>query len=372
MSESRIPRGRSSWIPEPHQQQLLQCALGKGSQALAEWERWMSRIGSVERADPSCQRLLPLVTWNLERQGWKGGMERDILYGTLKKTWFQNQLILHHIHRLAGGFSSRGIPLIFLKGAAMITGYYPLPRLRPMGDIDVLVPRHQLKAADRILRNLRWIPADRLVLPRENSVQRILFNACAYAHPEGLRCDLHWNLLKHYNFPGADGEVWHSPRKARVKGRQLLTLRPEDQLLHILEHALYWKQTRPVHWVADALMVLRSCPRLDRAYFFSRVGRVYLEPLVREMLRYLREYFPGDFPSGFRLPLRPSPPAGTELKLYRNLGYKNPGWWRRANRYRLRIRMVKKEYRFVSGFWMMLRFLILKIFGLRKQTSITL
>lgn len=367
MTEYSSPGEHSSWIPEPHQLQLLQCALGREKRVLDVWEGWLSAARSPEKIDPSCQRLLPLVTWNLKRLGWRGAVEWNTLSGTLKKTWFQNQLILHQMARLAGAFARQGIPLMFLKGAAMITGYYPDPRLRPMGDIDILVPRHQRAGADHILQTFRWTHLNRSFSSEKGSIQRILFNSCTYIHPEGPGCDLHWNIFKHYNFSGADNPVWESPRQVRVKEQPILILQPEEQLLHTLEHALYWENNRPVYWVADALMVLKSCPNLDWDYFFTRSRRIYLFTLVREMVQYLNDYFPGFFPGRFSLPPVPSSPTEIELKLYRNLCYKNPGSWRRANRYLLRTRIFIKENRSESGLLMLLRLLLFMLRGLVKR-----
>jgi hypothetical protein len=50
--------------------------------------------------------------------------------------------------------AAAGIPALWLKGAALAVSVYPQPTLRPMDDLDVLVPHEQGEAALRVMQGI--------------------------------------------------------------------------------------------------------------------------------------------------------------------------------------------------------------------------
>ena len=58
-------------------------------------------------------------------------------------------------------FNKRKIDSALLKGAALLHVLYPLPELRPMGDIDILVSPQQVDHAQQCLRDLGYTAEDR-------------------------------------------------------------------------------------------------------------------------------------------------------------------------------------------------------------------
>ena len=60
------------------------------------------------------------------------------------------------VDQLLAAFATVGIPIIFLKGAALAHRIYPSPELRPMVDIDVLIDPADTERAVAITRGLGY------------------------------------------------------------------------------------------------------------------------------------------------------------------------------------------------------------------------
>ena len=60
------------------------------------------------------------------------------------------------VTEMLDAFERHSIEAILLKGAALAWMIYPSPALRPMSDVDVLVPRAAADSAQRVLRGLRY------------------------------------------------------------------------------------------------------------------------------------------------------------------------------------------------------------------------
>lgn len=54
--------------------------------------------------------------------------------------------------------SEAGIPALWLKGIALASTVYPEPALRPMGDLDVLIPYAQRERALEVVTSLEYVP----------------------------------------------------------------------------------------------------------------------------------------------------------------------------------------------------------------------
>ncbi|HEX5580896.1 MAG TPA: nucleotidyltransferase family protein, partial [Gemmatimonadaceae bacterium] len=55
---------------------------------------------------------------------------------------------------------ARRLPSVVLKGAYLAEHVYPSPALRPMGDVDLLVPAHSFDAAVEVLTCIGYAPPD--------------------------------------------------------------------------------------------------------------------------------------------------------------------------------------------------------------------
>jgi hypothetical protein len=129
---------------------LLRAALLDGPTALDAWQAWKSNI-DIDTLDPGSYCLLPLLYRNLQRHTIVDPL-MDRFKGVYRKTWYQNQVLFHHMAGVLRALHAAGIPAMLLKGAALIQLHYTDAGLRPMADFDVLVPREQAMPAIEVLR----------------------------------------------------------------------------------------------------------------------------------------------------------------------------------------------------------------------------
>ena len=105
----------------------------------------------------------PLLYWQLSKSGNLASVPenvRDALRAMYVHTWAQNQQILRELEILTRLFHEKQIPLVVLKGACFALTIYPDVGLRPMGDLDILVPASRLAEAVGIAKSLGYMDAD--------------------------------------------------------------------------------------------------------------------------------------------------------------------------------------------------------------------
>jgi len=180
------------------------------------------------------------------------------------------------------------IPTLLLKGAALALLYYPDPGLRPMADLDVLVPE------TRALQTLRLFESQGWKHEEEKTGERLRFresdlgfrHSLMLFHLDGREIDLHWHALFLASFRGADQPFWEASVPLEFEGVWTQALCATDQLLHACVHGPMWNPLPPMRWVADAITVIRSS-KTDWQRLLMLAQRFRLVAPVREALEYL-------------------------------------------------------------------------------------
>jgi hypothetical protein len=124
---------------------------------------------------------------------------------------------------------SSGIPVIVLKGAYLAEAVYGDVALRPMSDVDLMVPRADLPRAHTVLLDTGCVrqQSDDIESRSERTAPR--FSA-------GVTVEFHWTI----DVPGGRSRLdlaglWDRARPAMIAGVEVLA--PEDLLLHLCLHA---------------------------------------------------------------------------------------------------------------------------------------
>jgi len=360
---SSLQKNRS-WRPSLSQEWLFKSAFFNGDEALRSWRNWKEKT-HIENLDRGSQRLLPLVYKNLSKQGiedeWKGRLK-----SVSRKTWYQNQFLFRHLEDLISKFQGRKIPTLLLKGVALTVSYYKDMSLRPMGDMDILVPREKAGLAMDFLIQSGW----RLIFPVKYPFidsYMVIRNATGFVHPLGLRCDLHWHVLKHACSDQADKIFWLGAVPVSWKNGEILSLNAADHLLEIFEHATYWSPVSPVRWIADVLTVLRSGNVIDWKRLEKLSKDFHLALAVREMLVYLKDNFGAPVPGAVIIRLKKEKILPQEVRLYQSAMSSKEGWQGSLRekysfwlRYRSSLRMSGEKrvwildgLQFLRGYWNM-------------------
>ena len=317
-----------SWHPNPSQQLLLQACLlpeEKAIQAFAEW--WLTPTAT--RNDPASQRLLPLLWWRCSgrQQGALNTDQRDEVASWKKamlRTWAHNQRRLSQANQIAALMGQARIPLLLVKGLPLALGAYGHLGLRPMADLDLVVPDAQARQGIEVLTAAGWSP---LPTPLKGSdapeaekqhpwigrsralddFSELYFrirNGHGFSHPDGNEADLHWYVFHEQCDPGIDSMVWDKAQslqrwnRSRTPGVSPLLLMPDptDHLLLVLSHACRWEAAAPIRWVADAVLLLQAAAPFDWQRFVSLAQQRKLTATAHALLSYLQQQMEVDVP----------------------------------------------------------------------------
>ncbi len=140
--------------PGPRHRLLLHAALDEAEAAMKAWRRWRELVEFDDLDEPE-NRLLPLVYRNLGTQ-----LADDPVVGRMRGvyrlTWTRNQLLASAGAEAVRELAAQGVPTLLLKGAALSLLNYRDMGVRPMADVDVLVPPAQARIAMDCLLSAGW------------------------------------------------------------------------------------------------------------------------------------------------------------------------------------------------------------------------
>ena len=301
--------------PTPGQELLLRAAVTSGRRALEAWDAWKASHDLIEsELDHGSLRLLALVYKNLLAQGADEPL-MPRLKGIYRYWWCSNQHLFYRAAGVIRELEGAGIPTIVLKGAAASVAYYRDTGVRPMGDIDLLVPVNRAAAAVAHLGRLGWRPAR----PRVQDLIRYQ-HSVRMENDKGEGLDLHWHVLAECVHRSADEGFWKRAVPIRILDVSSRALGPTDALLHAIVHGMRWNAEPTVRWVADAMAILRASEgAIDWTALEREARRQQVVLRLRMGLAYLRRNMGAPIPDRALERLRRTSPVGIERMEYKVL-----------------------------------------------------
>lgn len=221
-------------MPHPSSTHLLLDILGRGTapvpRDLPEQE-WDALLAAASR-----QFVLPLLAHRLRERDAAGlppAPARQQLadahtLGLLRAEAWRQQL-----DEALGALRAHAVPAALLKGAFLAAHAYPSPAVRPMGDLDLLVPPELLARAIDALVDVGYARPD----ARTWVVHRTHRHPPPLTRPGRLQVELHVAIeptSAPFTLPLAD--VWTRAQPVPGGGQYALALAPEDLLLHLATH----------------------------------------------------------------------------------------------------------------------------------------
>ena len=268
---------------------LLKAALLDEDAAIAAYRAWRPTL-DFATISLGQQRLLPLLQRNLIRFGIEDPLidrfreiRRYFLVRNLKAMAFGQ--------RVFATLDQIGVPFIVLKGAALIACYLADRSLRPMEDIDILVPEDRLANAIAVLTAMNLHPQG--ISPRYlmRSRFRRFIPGCAFVGPD-QNIDLHWKALHLDLRPEADDRFWQAHRQTSLDGTPIRVLDPAHQLIHICAHAAQpGARAAAERWPADAILVIRGSKDLCARRLMVEADQRGLSAIMAEALAFLAQEF---------------------------------------------------------------------------------
>ena len=304
IARAGVKAGASRLFPDDRQHTLLRAALLPRPEALEAW-RAASPWLDPARIDPGSRQLLPLVWANLAHQGVRDpALER--LAGFYRDTRVRVEALLAAAGRLLAGLHAAGIPTLVLKGGALVVGYYRDTGVRPMSDLDVLVPTSAATAARGILQEQGWSPRFRW-----SAVGVRMTHAAVFDGAHGLPIDLHWHVFAECCRPDDDAALWERSIPIEIGGVATRALSPADQLMHVCVHGEKWVHVPGIRWVADGVVVMRAAA-VDWERLVQEATRRQFVRRLGKQLAYLRHAVDAPVPADVLAALATTPASRLE------------------------------------------------------------
>ncbi len=205
---------------------------------------------------------------------------RDFAMSVLGK----NHLIFHYADNLIGLLKSENIDIILLKGAAMTEHYYHDLSVRPMVDLDIMVPYEQLSKVETVFRKHGWKP-DKLLARGEYHYKHSL----SWRNRFSFSVDLHWFLFEEACFHNEFNNIfWQHVMPVKFRGHDVFILDPTNQIFHLIVHG-YGRDKQPdVRWLIDILAVIHhQREQIDWHRLIEIADRIRMSLILRTVLLFV-------------------------------------------------------------------------------------
>ncbi len=175
------------------------------------------------------------------------------------RTAAENVLRMKELSTLLTAFEAYGIPTIVLKGAALLEPLYQNIALRPMVDLDLLVPHASAQLAMAVMNAQGYSRHGSDLTPHS----ALLFeNELMFCKQDRLnwQVELHWNLFDSPYYQGhiSESDLWESPQYASIDGRSARIFTPTMQFLHLSGHLVLHHGARGMLWWYDLVELVHK------------------------------------------------------------------------------------------------------------------
>ena len=291
-------------FPTPAQLDLLKAATLSGPDAADAWRRWKARGIELEQVDGPSGRIFSQLWANREAAGI--GEEDDaLLKGVYRQALAHNAVTVAQGLDLTAPLADAGIPVVYLKGVALLAVAGGRLGLRRTVDVDALVPEHDAERAIALLRAGGARPT------LEHGAVPSRRHACSLVGPGGGELDLHWWA---YKAAGDDAVVFEQAREAALLGRTILIPSATELLVGAVANGFGGlAPAAPMRWIADSLLLMDvGAEPIDWDALVRRSERPGLALPLARGLRYLGEEFGAPVPAEVLAALASRRPARRE------------------------------------------------------------
>lgn len=275
---------------------------------------WNSLPGDQQRELVALSRqegLGPLLYWRLSKAGKFSSLPTDIrddLRAMYARTWMQNRQMFTELEGIAAAFEQADIPVVLLKGACFALTLYEDIGLRPMGDLDILVPKEKFPRALQVAQAQGY----ENLLPDAAPGLRELLNHEVLLQKQGISfaLEVHHSLVADKTYTYAVPVDWFWAQTEPLTGADiglsfgtLRMLSPEAQLLYAASHAMlqHGGQKSPLRWFFDIDQLIRLYqPRLDWDLLLTQARSFEWGSALAAALRETGDYFDTPLPNDVR------------------------------------------------------------------------
>jgi Uncharacterised nucleotidyltransferase len=281
-------RRRGSFWPTPTQRALMEVALGPVEEASARWEALQSL--DLTTLETGSFGLLPLLYERL-RDVVPNEPQLPRLFGTYRSVWYRNQLLLDRLAVLLPLLRERArVEPLLVGGMSALLRWYPRLGLRPVPQLDLIVPRETAAETVKVSTYAGWRPAAQT---RSSTV---------------LRDESRRVLVIHHGAPPAVAGPLEKTAMSALAEHALelggtegtpLALDAADELLFACAMGARTLPVQTCQWLVDVHRVLHSPEAPTADALLERARRVRLVAHVRATVGYLAEVAGDDVLHGY-------------------------------------------------------------------------
>lgn|GEM_PF-3180967 len=193
------------------------------------------------------------------------------------------------------------IPNVWIKGSVLAHTIYEQPELRPMADLDVLVPPERFEQARGILENMGYQHSTdaTITLPPEFAAKKQRHILLKGGAGNQVSLELHWYLLTPMILSVEQLDwFWGQTHEIEIKGHTITTLKTEAHLLYLCAHAMLQHgaaHTRLIHYCDLHFLISRS--DVDWSLVVDRSVTLKWSYAVESALKTTMQYFGTSIPS---------------------------------------------------------------------------
>jgi hypothetical protein len=237
--------------PSDEQQLLLEAGLLDGQRAIDAFRAWRSRVRLEDDFTLATARLLPLAYENLHRLGVADPIMQR-LKGVYRHTWYGTNRLLHAAATAISALVEAEVPVLLTKGVPLALTYYNNLALRPMADVDVVVPSPFLDKALGILESEGWHG------PWPEPEVRRFRHAIGWVGPRGQELDIHWRPMYESQVDAAEDSFFSTSEPLDFRGTIVRQPDPTHALFLTVIHGVRFNPVTPVRWIPDSVTILRA------------------------------------------------------------------------------------------------------------------
>ena len=229
-----------------------------------DWEA-LDQLADDHRCRPALHRLRgeeQTIPQSI-RAGWVESFRASTLAALAKRA---------ELVRIARDFGEANIPVAALKGAWLAWEVYPEPGMRPLRDLDILVPPDRALEARTRLLVLGYKQCEETALPLEEWTARFK-HLPALASPEGHVVEIHTRLWDDDGRmpPHPIGLLERRVETAAMPG--LFVLSPIDNVMHLAVHAAFHRFDGGPLMLLDFAMLAGKADTLDLPALWDRAAQ---------------------------------------------------------------------------------------------------
>jgi hypothetical protein len=237
---------------------------------------------------------------------------RDAFEESYYRVAAANTLRFQELAGVLAALSAAAVPVLLLKGAALAESVYGNLALRPMVDLDLMVPRDRIEQVPSLLEPLGYRllpgPAGHPFPFTTRYGGEIMLRNDRSLWP--VQLDVHWNLLAiwwmdHTTRLDVDA-LWQNARPLLLSGASVLQFCPEDALLHLCLHAGAGHSYAQLLNFIDIDRLVAVYQQLDWDQFVQRARRFQIGASVYFALQFTRDLLHTPIPPRVMADLGPS------------------------------------------------------------------